>query len=525
MQKLFSLFTNRIFVVGILLFLQISLLLIGIILLADVFVYLQTILDTISLIVVFWILNRNENPSYKLAWIIPILIFPIFGGLLYLIFGGHRTGRHIKKSMGKISKTTEGLFFQEPEILLEIKEKDLSAYRQVCYIGRGDIDVENPVKSVSPYPIYKNTTSEYLSPGEKKYERLLESIKNAKHFILLEYFIIQEGIMWNTILDILEEKVRDGVEIRILYDDLGCSLKLPATYVETLNKKGIKCRVFNPFRAHILETTFMNNRDHRKIAVIDGHTAFTGGMNLADEYINETHPFGHWKDADIMLTGEAVWTFTVMFFQSWNLSGEFENINYQFYKPHVYRTEPFKSDGYVLPYADSPLDGECVGEMVYLNMIQRATKYLYISTPYLIMDNELTTALILAAKSGVDVRIATPGIYDKEFAKLYTQANYLSLIRGGVKIYEYTPGFLHSKTFVSDDDKATVGTINLDYRSLYLHFECGVFLYQTESVMELKEDYLRMLEYCNPITEETCLSTKWYIRFLRGVMKVFAPLM
>ncbi len=373
------------------------------------------------------------------------------------------------------------------------------------------------------YPIYENTTAQYLSPGEKKFEKLVEELKKAEHFIFMEYFIIEEGVMWNTVLDILVQKVKEGVDVRVIYDDVGCLRTLPYKYNEKLESLGIKCEVFNPFRPAL--EVVINNRDHRKIAVIDGHTAFTGGINLADEYINEYPKHGHWKDASIMIHGEAVWSFTLMFLQVWSFLRPSPQDDYELYRPHKYHPQPFKSDGFLQPYGDSPLDGEPVGENAYINMITKAKKYVYINTPYLIVDNEVVTVLKLAAKGGVDVRIVTPHIPDKWYVHLMTSAYYATLIEAGVEIYEYTPGFIHSKTCVSDDDTAIVGTINFDYRSLYLHFECGLWMFNSSEVNAVKEDFLETLKLCQKITLEDCKKVPWYTRFARALFRIFAPLM
>ena len=290
--------------------------------------------------------------------------------------------------------------------------------------------------------------------------------------------------MWNNILEVLKQKVEEGIEVRIIYDDFGCIMTLPNHYNKILEKEGIKTAVFNPFVPN-LKSKF-NNRDHRKIAVIDGHIAFTGGINLADEYIGEKVRFGHWKDNGIMLEGEAVWNFTVMFLSMWDFIKE-ENEDYEkYHSNYEYETS---SDGFVIPYSDSPWDNEAVGETVYLNLIAKANRYIYITTPYLVLDNEMITALSTAAKRGVDVRIITPGIPDKKLVNEVTKAYYDVLLKNGVKIYEYTKGFIHEKIFVVDDEYATIGTINLDYRSLYLHFECGVWLYDCSVIFTIKKDF------------------------------------
>ncbi len=511
MRKIFDFLFSRMAIVGFLLFVQLLVLIFAIWEISESFVYLYVFFFVISVLVVIYIVSRTDNPSYKLAWAIPVLLFPIFGGLFYLIFGGKKMNNRFKRKVKRVYNQSKELAVQDESIIRELEEIDKSIANEARYTSK-----------YAMAPVYKNTTTEYLSPGEKFFERLLQELKKAKKFIFMEYFIINEGKMWGEILSILEEKAKEGVDVRLIYDDMGCLKTLPYKYNEHLKRKGIKCQVFNPFVPFL--SIILNNRDHRKITIIDGHTAFTGGTNLADEYINEIVRFGHWKDASIMIKGEAVWNLTVMFLQLWSFNSG-KKVNYEDYKYTKEDKLTFKSDGYVQPYGDSPLDDEIVGENVYLNIISKAKDYVYISTPYLIIDNELVTALTLAAKGGVDVKIITPHIEDKWYAHIVTRAYYPQLIKAGVKIYEYTPGFIHSKTVVSDDKVGTVGTINFDYRSLYLHFECGVWLYKTKSVMEIKEDYLKILDVCTKITLEDCKHVKVYNRILTAIFRVFAPLM
>ncbi len=501
---------SRVVIITALILVQVGLLVFAVWKLSDYFVYWYISCVLLSLAVVIWLMSKNDNPSYKLAWTILILVLPIFGGLFYLIFGIKRLPLNFKMSMKRVTEDQKRLLQQNLNVYQEISG-DKGIKKQVHYFNQ-----------FAGFPIYKNTTTEYLTPGEMKFERMVEELKKAKHYIFMEYFIIEEGTMWDTVLDILRKKVQEGVEVRVMYDDIGCINTLPNRYDAKLRKMGIQCCVFNPFHAKL--NAVFNNRDHRKILVIDGYIAFTGGINLADEYINAYPKHGHWKDASIMVKGDAVWSFTIMFLTAWNLTTG-ETCDYEEYRSHKYHPEDFESDGYVIPYADSPFDGEHVGEYVYMNIINNATDYVYINTPYLIVDHEFLTGLSLAAKNGVDVRIVTPHIPDKWYVHLLTQSFYPPLVRAGVKIYEYTPGFIHSKTFVSDDHTATVGTINLDFRSLYLHFECGTWLYQTKTVAAVKEDFLKTLERCQEITLEDCKNVKWYKRCLRGLLRVFAPLM
>ncbi len=510
-KKLIHRIFSRTAVVALLILLQVAILTFAIWKLSNYFVYVYALFETLSIIVVVWLVGHKDNPSYKLAWTIPILLFPVFGGLFYLFFGGKKTTVSFRKRMEKAFVKWAPYLVQDDKIMQELTGYDRSIANQARYLA-----------ACSTYPLHKNTTTRYLSPGEAKFEALCQELEKAEHYIFMEYFIIGEGVMWGRVLDILRRKAAQGVDVRVMYDDVGCSYTLPPGYHITLRKMGIKCMVFNPFRP--VMSVMLNNRDHRKIAVIDGHTGFTGGVNLADEYINEYERFGRWKDAAIMLKGEAVRNLTIMFLQVWNFMTGIEE-DYGKYMPHTHHPEPFESDGFVLPYGDSPLDDENVGECAYLNIIGRAKDYIYINTPYLIINNELVTALSLAAKSGVDVRIVTPYVADKWFVHMVTQAYYQQLVEAGVKIYEFTPGFIHSKTFVADDEVGVVGTINLDYRSLYLHFECAVWLYRTRSVMEIKEDFLQTLPLCRQISLEDCLNVGLFKRILRGVLRAFAPLM
>ena len=322
-------------------------------------------------------------------------------------------------------------------------------------------------------------------------------MKKAEKYILLEYFIIDEGVMWDSILNILKEKAAEGVDCRVLYDDMGCLFYLKENYAHELAKYGIKCAPFNPFRP--LLTAKQNNRDHRKIAVIDGKVAFTGGINLADHYINIYEYRGYWKDASVLVRGEAAWSFTLMFLQMWVLTTE-ETVDYMSFYPWKDSPCPIESQGYVLPYHDSPMDDERVGRNVYVQMINNAKDYVYIMTPYLIIDDSITDALALAAKSGVNVGIITPQRSDSFLVHMTTRSYYRELIKSGVKIYEYTQGMIHSKTIIADDKMGVVGTMNLDFRSLYLHFECGAWMYGTQAIADLKHDFINVLKSCHAIT-------------------------
>lgn len=504
MNLLKKLLFYRVVLIGFALFAQLAVLIGVIIQFNDYFVFFYWANIIISMLVVLWIINNNINPDYKIAWIILILVFPIFGGLFYIFFGRGNTSW---RKMQDITVRSMEALQPTPIILEELALQNETAANQSRYL-----------QNYAYSPVYKNTFTEYLPIGEITFERLQEELKKAERYIFLEYFIIEEGVMWNSILEILVEKARQGLDVRVIYDDVGCLLTLPYRYHQYLEKLGIKCCVFNPLTPVL--SLGHNNRDHRKIAVIDGYTGFTGGINLADEYINVYEKYGHWKDSAIMLKGEAVWSFTVMFLTMWgHLRGVEEDFNQ--FKPNPPLADQREAEGYVQPFADNPLDHEPVGEIVYLNMINKARKYVYICTPYLIVDSQMITALTSAAKGGVDVRIITPYIGDKWFVQAVSRSYYKNLIHNGVKIYEYLPGFIHSKTYISDDCYGIVGTINMDYRSLYMHFECGVWLYNN-SIMKIKEDFLTTLEICKPAKPA---DMKWYESWAGSILRIFAPLM
>ena len=348
---------------------------------------------------------------------------------------------------------------------------------------------------------------------------MLEELEKAEKFIFMEYFIIEEGYMWGRILEILTRKAKEGVEIRVMYDGMCEMFTLPVDYWKLLEKEGIKAKPFSPIRPIV--SSHYNYRDHRKILVIDGKVAFNGGVNLADEYINRIERFGHWKDTAVMLKGAAVRSFTLMFLQMWYV-GEKEPD----YENWLSETEPVpQAKGYVMPFCDSPLDEDKVGESVYMDLLNRATDYVHIMSPYLILDGELETALRFAAQRGVDVKLILPGIPDKKVAYSLAKTHYHSLTEAGVKVYEYTPGFVHAKVFVSDDSKAVVGTINLDYRSLYHHFECATYLYRTDCIPEIEEDFRQTLEKCRKVTPETIKGEKVFYKVVGQMVKFLSPLM
>ncbi|MCI8514988.1 MAG: cardiolipin synthase [Lachnospiraceae bacterium] len=476
-------------------------------------VFYEILFNLVGLILVVYIVQSKGNPAYKLSWTILIFGVPILGGLLYLIFGREIIQHHYYQRTMKMRNLT----------LERLKDSQSSSRERQLEAQKKYEGISNELHYIWNYaghPAYENTKSRYFPEGEAYFESLFEDLKNARKFIFLEYFIVNKGYIWSTLYDILLQKVEEGVEVRFLYDDVGCIQLLPRKFDRIVSAKGIQCRKFNAFIP--IMSAVMNNRNHQKVVVIDGRIGYTGGINLADEYANRITRFGHWKDCGIRLEGPGVENLTAIFLSMWNLTGMMteEDLSYAF-PPIV----PCPSEeGIVVPYGDSPLDGEQVGESVYLNFITRAEKTLYIMTPYLIVDNETMTALCLAAKRGVDVRICMPHIPDKKLIFMLSRSYYGQLMEAGVRIFEYMPGFLHSKCFLRDNRTAVVGTINLDYRSLYLHFECGVFLHKARAVEELAEDFTDTFAKSMEITEDFLHSLPFYVKILQSFMRIFAPL-
>ncbi len=509
-SKFFKRILNQTFIIFVLLLAQIILIVGGIMRIQGYFFW-SMLLHVLSVVVALHIVVKPENPTYKLAWIVPILLFPLFGGLFYLVVQAQKLTKSYKKRLRGVYTETAQYLRQDKNVLKALEQDDPA-----------QMDFANYLNHSGGYPVVGRTTTAYLATGEEKWAAMLEELKKAKRYIFLEYFIIKEGVMWDRVLDILRDKAAQGVDVRVMYDGVGSGSVLPFKYFQRLREYGIQAKVFSPFVPFL--SVLQNNRDHRKICVVDGVSAICGGINLGDEYINVEERFGHWKDSSILLRGDAAYVFAIMFLQMWLLSGS-EVTDFEKFRPLPEERAKFKNDGFVAPYGDCPLDRETVGECVYLDVINSAEKYLYITTPYLILDDEVSTALTFAAKRGVDVRIVVPGIPDKWYAYLVTTSYFEELLRAGVKVYTYTPGFIHSKTFVADDDTAVVGSINLDYRSLYLHYECAVWVYRSSAVKQVREDFDELLESCHLVTLEECQKTSAFKKLLSSVFRLFAPLM
>lgn len=489
-------------------------------------------------VTVVHILNEENNASFKIAWIIPVLVIPVFGTVLYIYINLQPGTKRIHKKLTKIEDEIRPYLAQNEETVQELQEQSAGEKGIADYLYHAD-----------NYPVYAGCKMKYYPIGEAKFADMIEQLKRAEHFIFMEYFIVAKSYMWNTILEILKEKAAQGVEVRMMYDGM-CSLALlPYGYYKDLEKMGIQSIPFSQIRPVL--STYQNNRDHRKILIIDGKTVFTGGINLADEYINRIDRFGHWKDTAVMIQGEAVKSFTLLFLKMWHVAKGKDSIPQEEIRKYTVevwentQADEMRADmesmrntdmqntqdkklhagGYVIPYGDDPYGDERIGKQVYIDILNRARKYVHIMTPYLILDDEMITALRYCAKRGVETVIIMPHIPDKIYAYLLARTYYKQLLKYGVKIYEYTPGFVHAKVFVSDDIRGCVGTINLDFRSLYLHFECGAYMYSNDVLHDVEQDFKETLKRCQEITKESCDKYPKGKMLVGKMLRLIAPLM
>ncbi len=472
--------------------------------------YFATFMSVFTIAMVLYIINCSMDPTAKLTWVLLIAIFPVGASIFFAFTQTNLGHRSVKNRTEHILAETRGALGQSEEVLQELaapENADSGLQELYRYANRSGC-----------MPVFEGTQVTYFPSGEDKLAALIPELEKAEKFIFLEYFIIDEGEMWGRVLDVLARKAARGVDVRVMYDGMFVYYNLPHDYPKRLERLGIKTRVFSPIMA--LVSTHYNYRDHRKILVVDNKVAFTGGINLADEYINRVQRFGHWKDTAVMLRGEAVRSFTLMFLQMWSVMDPRPDFS-PVHAPGVSVSAP----GYVMPYADSPLDGDRLGESVYIDILYRAKKYVHIMTPYLILDGELETALKYASQRGVDVKIILPGIPDKKLAFSLAKTHYPELLDAGVKLYEYTPGFVHAKNFTSDDVKGVVGSINLDYRSLYHHFECAAYMYKTPCIADMEADFAATLEKCREVTPETIRNEKMFYKVMGRIMKLVAPMM
>ena len=534
-KGLFRLIFSRFFLIVGLLILQILIVISLYSWLSDLLPFFSALLVIFTLAGVIYLFCSGMDSSAKLTWMFLISIAPITGAALLAFTQTNVGHRQIQRRVKELIDRTSNSIPQPEEPVRELAGDVSGTDDLVTYLNRSGC-----------FPVYNRTKVTYFPLGEDKFAAMMEELKKAEKFIFMEYFIISEGFMWGSILKLLIDKVKEGVEVRVMYDGMLEVSTLPSNYSALLQEHGIKAKAFSPIRPVV--SSHYNYRDHRKILVIDGKVAFTGGVNLGDEYINKEVRFGHWKDTAVMLKGDAAASFTLMFLQMWNITEK-----NPVFDPYLqiapgqssassrkgtcpadafsgneipsadHTTDTFY--GYVIPYCDCPLDEDKVGETVYMDILNRATDYVHIMTPYLILDGELETALTYAAQRGIDVKLILPGIPDKKPAYALAKAHYKRLVRAGVKIYEYTPGFVHAKVFVSDDKKAVVGTINLDYRSLYHHFECAAYMYQTDCIPEIEQDFQETLAKCRMVTQETIKNETAYYKIMGGLMQFVAPMM
>ena len=508
-KGLFHLIFSRFFIIALLLLLQVALIVSLFVFFADKIPLMIYIMAIISIVMVFYLFNCNMDSSAKLTWMLVIAIFPL-PGTIFFAFTRSNLGHRTMSKFVALQIEKSRAFLDQPDNVLDKVERDGSGTEDLCrYLNR-----------TGRFPLFENTKVDYFRLGEDKFEAMLTELEKAEKFIFMEYFIIEEGYMWGRILDILIRKAKAGVEVRVMYDGMCELAQLPADYWKLLNAQGIKAKPFSPIKPFI--SSHYNYRDHRKILVIDGKVAFNGGVNLADEYINRIERFGHWKDTAVMLKGPAVDSLTLMFLQMWYV-GEEESDYASWIEGAAEEVQ--EANGFVMPYCDCPLDEDKVGEAVYMDILNRATEYVHIMTPYLILDGELQMAICFAAQRGVDVKLILPGIPDKKMVYALAKTHYKELTKAGVKIYEYTPGFIHAKSFVSDDNKAVVGTINLDYRSLYHHFECATYLYKTDCIPQIEEDFQQTLSKCRQVTDETIKNEKLGTKITGRALKLIAPLL
>lgn len=509
-KGILSVVFSRTALIAVLILLQIGMLFVLATILSDYAFYVYGAQTIVQAGVIIYIFNQKGNPESSRTWILLILLMPVFGCLFYIYVKLELGTKFVGERLSRLQIETWPYLTQNEEIMDELRVSKAANVNLARYMQRR-----------LHFPTYRNTKAVYFPTGQDKFEIMLKKLKSAKKYIFLEYFIVSEGFMWESILEILKEKAQEGVEVRFMYDGMCSISNLPYNYPETIKGYGIKCKMFSPIRPVL--TTAQNNRDHRKICVIDGIYGFTGGVNLADEYINRIERFGYWKDTAVMLQGEAVQSLTMLFLQMWNVTEHCTEDYSQYLTKKV--PEMRRELGYMIPYGDSPFDHEDVGKEVYFHILNHAKKYVHIMTPYLILDNEMADTLSRAAKSGIEVAIIMPHIPDKWYAFAVAKTHYKDLIQAGVKIYEFTPGFVHAKIFVSDDDTATVGTINLDYRSLYLHFECGVFIYNNPVVRDVEKDFQNTLKQCRRISMADLKKINPVMMFCGRVLRLIAPLM
>ena len=477
--------------------------------LTEYYAFISLAVRVLSLVFVFRVYIRDSNSAYKILWIFLLLCMPVFGLCLFVIFGRKGKSSTVVKRFSKVEGLLSEYLGFSPEHVEKLRLLDPGLANEAYYIEHS-----------AGYPLCENSSVRFFGDTNDALTQLKLALSGAEKFIFMEYHAIEDSVSWHGIEKILAEKAAQGVDVRIIYDDMGSLFFIDKSFIKHLSELGIACVDFNPFLP--IANVFMNNRDHRKLTIVDGRKAFTGGYNLADEYFNLKHPYGVWKDSGIMLEGDAVRSMTIIFLEMW----------YAIHKkpedprPFLPESVPLPgAEGFVAPYADNPLDNESAGENVYLNLIKNAKRYVYIATPYLICSDEMLRELTLASRRGVDVRIVTPGIPDKRIIFKLTRSYYTQLLSRGVRIFEFTPGFMHAKQFVADDEVAVNGTINLDFRSLYLHFENACWFCRNQAVLDVKEDFLKLFEQSTEVPRDYGSRRSIFLRILECILRLFSPLL
>lgn len=511
--KLVKLLSQKAAITVFSLLLQIAIIVVGVLYLASQFWWIWLVLEFCSFLICLYIVSRDMNPSYKLIWCVIILLAPAFGGLVYLLIGRQHTPRRVRKKLKSASDISQ--------VLLNMTNAELLEKRGV--INPTGTTCADLVLNAGSYPVYGNTHVEYFSLGDDMFPKMLADIRAAKKFVLMEYFIYDRGELWDELEAALIDRARNGVDVKLLYDDVGSMFTLPKKGIKRLRASGVEVKPFN-------KITFsfdmrLNNRSHRKITVVDGEIAYTGGNNIADEYANKKVRFGHWKDTHVRITGAAVWSFTAMFLSFWHIISRSTVDYYQYLTPPHMPSCDEVCSGYVQPLSSGPGRDDHLIESAFINLISTAKRYVYITTPYLILDNEMQTALVNAALSGIDVRIVIPNIPDKKAVYQTTKSFVPVLVKAGVKVYRYSPGFIHAKMMIVDDERAFIGTCNMDYRSFYLHYECGALLYNVGAIADMKRDFDRTVSVSREMTHDEVSDVTLATRLVRSVLRLIAPMM
>ena len=499
----------KLLIVAILLMLQVLIIFFSVYFLRQYSAFIYTLLEFACMVTIIALINKNDDQVYRFSWAMIVAVFSVSGLLMYFMWGRYSKSKKIKSQIASIKERLGNEDLQAEDAAGRLKEHFPSYERYCTYLER------------EGFPVFTNTDVKYLPLGEEKFKSLFEDLEKAEKFIFLEYFIVFQGKIFERLYEILRRKAGEGVEVRFMFDDAGSIFTTSRQFVSRFKEDRIEYRIFNPLHRYV-DKLYLNYRNHQKIAVIDGNIAYTGGINIGDEYANLYEKHGHWKDTAIRIEGEGAWGLTRIFLQMWEFSGKGKPAGgFGIYHPRIKAT----GEGFVQPFADGPSNNpRNPAETIYRQIIANARDYVYVTTPYLILDEVLIKTLVTAAQSGVDVRIVTPRVFDHWYTKYATHSYYESLLAEGVRIFEYTPGFMHAKMILSDGSNAVVGSINLDYRSLFLHYECGVWICGMPAVKEIEQDMRKTFDQSYEITLEEWKRRPWHHKVLELIMRIFAPI-